>query len=170
MHAIRIERVFHASHALKLYDGAMEEPHAHDWIRTVRFQIAVPRIIRLLDYEKLPRVRVKLNRRNLFARDRNSCQYCGRRFATSDLSIDHVVPRSQGGRTTWENVVCCCVSCNLAKGGHTPEQAGMILLRKPVRPRWTPAFRAPSGRVRYAEWLPFLRTIDAAYWNAELQD
>ena len=73
------------------------EPEEYDWIHTVRFQIAVPRIIRLLGYEKLPRQDVKFNRRNIYARDSSSCQYCGLRFSTTELSLDHVVPRSHGG-------------------------------------------------------------------------
>ncbi|MCA9222412.1 MAG: HNH endonuclease, partial [Planctomycetales bacterium] len=91
------------------------EPQQHDWIRTVRFDIAVPRIIRLAFYDRLPRQEVKFNRRNLFARDSNRCQYCGNKFPTSELSLDHVVPRSQGGGATWENIVCACVKCNIRK-------------------------------------------------------
>src|SRR5262245_4335201 len=77
------------------------EPELHDWIRCVRFQVAVPKIVRLLGYDKLPRADVKLNRRNLFARDHNSCQYCGKKYPPGELSVDHVVPRSHGGRTVW---------------------------------------------------------------------
>src|SRR3954469_8756809 len=93
------------------------EPDGYDWIHTVRFQIAVPRIIRLLGYEKLPRQDVKFNRRNIYARDSNRCQYCGKKFPTTELSLDHVVPKSQGGKSTWENIVCCCIKCNVKKGG-----------------------------------------------------
>jgi len=142
------------------------EPDAHDWIRTVRFQIAVPRIVRLLVYDKLPRVRVKLSRRNLFARDQNHCQYCGRRFSPSDLSIDHVVPRSQGGTTCWENVVCACLRCNVKKGGRTPEQARMHLINRPARPRRSPILTIKMSDSRYASWKQFL---DFAYWNVELK-
>src|SRR5947208_7224276 len=77
-----------------------------DWVRTVDSEIQVPRVIRLLGYEKLPKQTVKFNRRNIFARDNNQCQYCGRKFPTSELSLDHVVPRSQGGQSTWDNIVC----------------------------------------------------------------
>ena len=142
------------------------EPEEHDWIRTVRFQIAVPRIIRLLGYDKLPRVRVKLNRRNLFARDQNCCQYCGHRFSTSDLSIDHVVPRSQGGLTTWDNVVCACTRCNVKKGGRTPKQAAMKLITEPARPRRSPILTIKLSDAKYASWKQFL---DFAYWNVELK-
>ncbi len=83
----------------------------------------MPRVIRLLAYDRLPKQTVRFNRRNLFARDNNRCQYCGKRFPTSELSLDHVVPRSRGGDTTWENIVCSCVACNVRKGGRTPTSA-----------------------------------------------
>ena len=142
------------------------EPEQHDWIRTVRFQIAVPRIIRLLVYDKLPRVGVKLNRRNLFARDQNRCQYCGRKVRTSELSIDHVIPRSQGGKACWENLVCACALCNAKKGGRTPQQANVRLVAKPSRPRRSPVLTVKLSDSRYASWKQFL---DFAYWNVELK-
>lgn len=138
----------------------------YDWIRTVRFQIAVPKIVRLLGYDRLPARQVKLNRRNLFARDQGRCQYCGRKFPTSELSIDHVVPRSQGGTTSWENVVSACVRCNVRKGGRTPLQAGMKLIAKPARPRRSPVLTIKLSDSRYASWKQFL---DFAYWNVELR-
>jgi len=139
---------------------------AHDWIRTVRFEIAVPRIIRLLGYDRLPEQTVKLNRRNLFARDRNMCQYCGRHFPTSELSIDHVVPRTAGGGDSWENLVCACIRCNARKGGRTPEQASMRLTRKPERPKRNPLISLRLGQEKYTSWKQFL---DAAYWSVELK-
>lgn len=142
------------------------EPEQHDWIRTVRFQIAVPRIIRVLQYDKLPRVRVKLNRRNLFARDQNRCQYCGKRYPTSELSVDHVVPRSRGGITSWDNVVSACVRCNVKKGGRTPQQAGLKLVVPPRRPRRSPVLTVKLSDSKYSSWKQFL---DFAYWNVELK-
>lgn len=142
------------------------EPDRYDWVKTVRFQVAVPRIIRLLGYDRLPAQIVKLNRRNLFARDRNQCQYCGRVFSTSELSIDHVLPRAQGGGDSWENLVCACVRCNARKGGRTPEQASMTLVRKPVRPKRNPMISIRLGQERYHSWKAFL---DDAYWNVELK-
>lgn len=142
------------------------EPHRHDWVRTVRLDIAVPRIIRLVTCDKLPSRRVKLNRRNLFARDHNRCQYCGDRFSTSELSIDHVLPRSQNGPDTWENLVCACVRCNSRKGGRTPEQAGMRLIRRPVRPKRNPLISVRLNSDKYASWKVFL---DDAYWSVELR-
>ncbi|MBX3402605.1 MAG: HNH endonuclease [Phycisphaeraceae bacterium] len=142
------------------------EPDKHDWVRTVRLEVAVPRVIRLLGYDRLPVQVVKLNRRNLFARDRNQCQYCGKTFPTSELSIDHVLPRSQGGGEAWENLVCSCVKCNARKGGRTPEQAHMRLVRLPVRPKRNPLITIRLGQERYSSWKTFL---DDAYWNVELK-
>ncbi|MGP1308968.1 MAG: HNH endonuclease [Phycisphaerales bacterium] len=141
------------------------EPHKHDWVRTVHFEIAVPKVIRLLGYDRLPAQSVKLNRRNLFARDRNRCQYCGGSFPTSELSIDHVTPRTQGGLDTWENLVCACVRCNAKKGGRTPEQARMKLIAKPVKPKRNPAIVVRLGQQKYESWRAFL---NEAYWSVEL--
>lgn len=142
------------------------EADKHDWVRTVRLHVAVPRIIRLLGYDRLPAQIVKLNRRNLFARDRNTCQYCGKAFPTADLSIDHVLPRSMGGGESWENLVCACIRCNARKGGRTPDQARMKLVKKPVMPRRNPLIALRLGQDRYASWKAFL---DHAYWSVELK-
>jgi len=141
-----------------------------DVIRTVSRSIMIPRVIVLQIYDRLPKNKVRFSRHNIYMRDGNRCQYCGRELPRTELNLDHVLPRAQGGRTSWENVVCCCIECNLSKGARTPEQAGLKLLKVPVRPRWTPSFRAHAGKVRYREWLPFLGIVDASYWNAELKD
>jgi len=141
------------------------ERERHDWIRTVSCELAVPRVIRLLGYDRLPRVEVKLNRRNLFARDRNQCQYCGRHFPTSELSIDHVTPRTQGGGDTWQNLVCACIKCNAKKGGRTPAQANIRLIREPVQPKRNPVITLRLGHEKYQSWKAFL---DEAYWSVEL--
>jgi len=141
-----------------------------DVIHTVNRAIRVPRVIMLQLYDRIPKAKVRFSRHNIYTRDSNTCQYCGRQLARSDLNLDHVKPRSQGGRTTWENVVCCCVDCNLAKGARTPEQSRMHLLRAPTRPRWTPTFRTAGDGVRYREWLPFLDLANASYWNVELEE
>jgi 5-methylcytosine-specific restriction endonuclease McrA len=142
------------------------EAEKHDWVRTVRLEIAVPRVIRLMGYDRLPAQTVKLNRRNLFARDRNTCQYCGRHFPTSELSIDHVLPRSLGGGDSWENLVCACIKCNARKGGRTPEQARMKLIRRPVMPKRNPLIQLRLGQDKYSSWRAFL---DHAYWSVELK-
>ncbi len=142
------------------------EPEKHDWVRTVRFSLVVPRIIRLMLYDRLPKNTVRLSRRNIFARDLNRCQYCGRKFPTSELSLDHVVPRSQDGQTVWENLVCCCVACNIRKGGRTPEQAHMKLITRPSKPRRSPVINVQISKDRYRSWKQFL---EHAYWNVELK-
>ncbi|HET6922138.1 MAG TPA: HNH endonuclease [Anaeromyxobacteraceae bacterium] len=139
-----------------------------DAIHTVTRRIRIPRVIVLLAYEHLPKARVRFSRFNIYARDDSTCQYCGRRLPRSELNLDHVLPRSRGGSTTWENVVCSCVACNLRKGGRSPDEAGMRLKRAPSRPRWTPVFRSATRRAFYREWMPFLSMAEAAYWNAEL--
>ena len=139
----------------------------HEWIRCVKFELAVPRIIRLLFYDRLPRQPVKFTRRNIFARDRNRCQYCGGKFPTSELSLDHVVPRSRGGKADWVNVVCCCTGCNVRKGGRTPREAGMELVTPPVKPKRSPVITLRLTSEKYQSWKQFL---DTAYWNVELRD
>jgi len=143
-----------------------DEHDDHDWVSTVSVDLAVPRVIRLLGYDRLPQQHVKLNRRNLFARDSNRCQYCGHHFPTQELSIDHVVPKTQGGGESWANLVCACVKCNARKGGRTPEQARMALIKKPVQPRRNPLISVKLGHPRYESWRAFL---DEAYWSVELR-
>jgi len=144
---------------------------AHDeTIRTVDRVIRVPRVIVLKVYDRLPNSRVRFSRYNIYARDRNTCQYCGERMSSRDLNLDHVVPRSMGGRTTWENVVCSCIPCNLQKGGRTPEAAHMELLRRPFRPKWYQVLRLPFSKVPVDDWRPFLNLADLSYWNAELEE
>ena len=143
-----------------------ESEEEEDWIQTVNSEIRVPRIIRLLMYDRVPRHSVKFNRRNLFARDRNQCQYCGHFFATSDLSLDHVMPRSRGGKTTWENIVCACIDCNIRKGGRTPREANMHLIREPVKPKRSPLLGVKLRNPKYRSWKSF---VEDAYWSVDLK-
>lgn len=130
--------------------------------------IRVPRVILLVSYDRIPKRHVRFSRYNIYARDKSTCQYCGRRLPRHELNLDHVVPRSLGGTSTWENVVCSCHECNRRKGGRTPEDAEMTLLRKPLRPKWTPFMQETFNLARYKEWLPFLNSVDISYWNTEL--
>lgn len=141
-------------------------PEEDDWVRTINSEIQVPRVIRLLDYDRLPKQTVKFNRRNIFARDNNQCQYCGKKFPTSELSLDHIVPRSQKGGSSWENIVCACVSCNVRKGGRTPKEANMHLIRKPEKPKRSPLLNLKMSNRKYQSWRTFL---DNAYWSVELK-
>jgi hypothetical protein len=128
----------------------------------------VPRVLLLVAYERVPKRHVRFSRFNIYARDHNTCQYCGRRLPRTELNLDHVKPRSRGGLSTWENIVCSCHSCNRRKGGRTPEEARMLLIRRPQRPQWTPFSSEMFSLRRYEEWMPFLSTVDTAYWNTEL--
>ncbi len=130
-----------------------------DWIKAVNFEIQVPRVIRLISYDRLPLNAVKFNRRNIFLRDEHRCQYCGKRYASPRLSLDHVMPKSRGGPDTWENIVCACLSCNVGKGGRTPHEAGMKLLQQPVKPKRSPLLSRQLRDRRYEMWQHFLPKI-----------
>jgi 5-methylcytosine-specific restriction endonuclease McrA len=131
-----------------------------DWIGTSRGRLPAPRVIVLTVFDRVPRRHVRFSRANVMTRDGFTCQYCGDRPPRSQLNLDHVVPRAHGGRSTWENVVASCLDCNRQKGGRTPEQAGLRLLRAPARPRWTPLATLPLAHVRHDEWRPYLRVVD----------
>lgn len=145
--------------------GTFREPH-EDWIRAVNFEIQVPRVIRLLAFDRVPKQTIRFNRRNLFARDGNRCQYCGKHFPTSELSLDHVIPKSRNGPTSWDNIVCSCVACNVRKGGRTPHEAHMKLIRHPVKPKRSPLLAIKLGNPKYESWKTFL---DNAYWSVDLK-
>ena len=138
------------------------EHDQHDWIRLVKGHLAVPRVIRLLHFDRHRKVRVPLSRRNIYLRDGNVCQYCGKKFPTSELSIDHVTPRSRGGGETWENLVCACTWCNGRKADKTPQEARMRLIRTPVPVKSA----AQLIRIQNPTWAAF---VDEAYWNVELK-
>jgi 5-methylcytosine-specific restriction endonuclease McrA len=131
-------------------------------IGTSKGPIRVPRVILLVTYDRIPKRQIRYSRVNVFARDKYTCQYCGARPPRSELNLDHVVPRSMGGKTTWDNVVASCVDCNRRKGGRTPQQARLRLIRKPSRPRWTPLMNLAISHSRYEEWRPFLSIVDTA--------
>lgn len=141
-----------------------------DVVHTIQRTIRVPRVIILQVYDRFPRVNVRFSRQNIYLRDKSTCQYCGKKFQRADLNLDHVIPRSRGGRTTWENIVCSCVACNLHKGGRTPAEANMRLLKRPARPKWSPFERGKDGSYTYDDWRPFLSLADASYWNTELEE
>jgi 5-methylcytosine-specific restriction endonuclease McrA len=145
-------------------DFSQQAPHP-ECIRTVSFRIRVPRVILLLMFDRLPKKEVKFTRHNIFERDKDTCQYCGRTFERRDLNLDHVIPRDRGGPTTWENIVCSCIECNTRKSNRTPHEARMSLIRKPKRPRWRPFVQVNLGLHCHDSWKHFL---DLAYWNVEL--
>ena len=136
--------------------ASLEKQPGEDYIQAVNFELRVPRILRLTRFDKMPAQTVRFNRKNLFARDAHTCQYCGRSEPAHKLSLDHVVPRSHGGPTTWENIVCCCLRCNSRKGGRTPREARMTLLSRPSKPRVNPLLIQSMEDPRYECWKTFL--------------
>lgn len=163
-------RVMDAQYQLFDFDSwAAVSAELSDSIGTSKQRIRVPRIVVLQVYDRVPMGRIRFSRHNIFIRDHQTCQYCGRTLPRKQLNLDHVVPRSRGGRSNWENIVTSCIECNFKKGGRTPEEAGMTLRRPPRKPRWSQLVHPPRMRVRYREWLPFLNPVDASYWNAELE-
>ncbi len=145
-------------------DFSRQEPHP-ECIRTISLRIRIPRVIMLVIFDRQPRKEVKFTRHNIFERDRNTCLYCGGTFDRTELNLDHVVPRDQGGPTSWENIVCSCIACNTRKANRTPQEAGMRLIRKPRRPKWRPFIQINLSLHYHDSWKHF---IDLAYWNVEL--
>lgn len=135
---------------------SLEKQPDEEYIQAVSFELQVPRIVRLTRFDRMPHNSVRFNRKNLFARDDHKCQYCGQSKPTNQLSLDHVVPRSLGGETSWENIVCCCLRCNSRKGGRTPQQANMQLLKIPVKPQHSPLLVQATDDPRYECWKTFL--------------
>lgn len=135
------------------------EPPADDeaYLNTVRSRIRVPKVLILREYDKLPAQEVKFTRDNLFQRDNYRCQYCGNAFTAQDLNMDHVIPRDQGGRTSWENIVTSCIKCNTRKANRLPHQASMHLIKKPERPRWRPFVSSLIGSECDEEWTHFIQ-------------
>lgn len=144
----------------------LSDDDQYESIKTFSLEIRVPKIIRLVVYDKLPKASIKFNRKNIFARDKNKCQYCGKKFPTSELSLDHVIPRTQGGTSNWKNIVCACTNCNKHKGGRRPAEAGMKLICQPVKPRYCPIIQLKLGSNKYNSWKQFLNN---AYWSVPLE-
>jgi 5-methylcytosine-specific restriction endonuclease McrA len=116
---------------LVLKGVARTEEENHGILHSPSLTLPVPSVIRLMEYRRIPRQTRALSRKNILLRDRNTCQFCGRVFPASDLTLDHVIPRSRGGTTSWDNLVASCYRCNNIKGDRTPEEAGLRLVRKP---------------------------------------
>lgn len=142
---------------LEEYDG---------FVRSATIVVKVPAVVRLLRYFRPAKRRVKFSRVNIYARDRWTCQYCGtKKKKISELTFDHVVPRKDGGKTTWDNIVTCCSDCNLRKGGRTPQAAHMKLKNVPTQPSWVPSLTITvSTRSIPDAWRDYL------YWTGELRD
>lgn len=135
------------------------------FVQSVAFRIRVPEVITLTHYDRVPVNTVTFSRRNIYKRDRYTCQYCGAQPGSEELTIDHVQPRSRGGTSTWDNCVLACMVCNKRKADRTPTEALMPLRKAPVRPAWQPLYARHD--VRMQSWSKFL---SEAYWNVELQE
>ena len=146
--------------AIKMkYEGTADVISEYDIdICSPSVQWKMPAVMRLRKLPKIPPKQVKFSRGNLYARDKYFCLYCGSdKFPVSELTIDHVVPKSKGGKTTWTNTICCCRTCNGRKGNKSCEEANMFPLIKPVKPKTTPYYKPMFGTINVpAEWEPYL--------------
>ncbi len=138
---------------------------SNDYIATISFRLRVPKVILLGIYDRLPKQEVKFTRQNIFDRDKNTCQYCGKHHERRMLNLDHVMPRDRGGPTTWENIVTSCIPCNTRKGNRTPAEASLNLIRKPKRPKWRPFVQINIHVGRHESWQRF---VDVGSWTVEL--
>lgn len=137
------------------------------FVHTSSYKIAIPDVIALTFYDHLPRTEVRFTRKNLYHHYAHKCCYCGGRFPSEELNLDHVKPRAQGGTTAWENIVLSCIPCNTRKADKTPVQAGLKMHYPPTKPQWKPSYAIRlGGEVKVkASWQHF---IDKAYWNTDL--
>lgn len=134
-------------------------------LRSANVAFRIPEVILLTRFDKMPKPRLHFSRRTLYKRDNMMCQYCGSQPGSQELTIDHVVPRAQGGTTTWENCVLACVDCNSRKADRTPKQANMVLMKEPKKPK--------MGLFKF-EYLKPVKSWEAflgeAYWNVGIGD
>ncbi|UCD70597.1 MAG: HNH endonuclease [Syntrophobacterales bacterium] len=133
-------------------------------IHGVSFSIKLPSVIRLIKFIKRRPTSIKFSRQNIYLRDKGMCQYCGENYYRDQVTYDHVVPRSKGGLTDWANIVTCCRACNRRKGGRTPKEAGMRLIRPPKKPPWPPILTITIGiQETPVSWRPYL------YWSVSVE-
>ena len=158
---------FHEFESWVELSQSMEE-HPAGFVHTPTVKLAIPEVIVLKVFGGVPKRGIPFTRRNIYHHYGNSCCYCGRQFPSSELNLDHVIPRSRGGTTGWSNVVTACLPCNLRKGSRLPKEAGMRLLRTPAQPKWrygmSLSLRSPVPIRR--SWQKF---IDRAYWDSRLE-
>lgn len=147
-----------------LFLGKVEVIEEYDRnIKTTSFVIKIPAVVRLLGAFRRHKKPVKFSRINIYGRDKFTCQYCGVKKKIAELTYDHIVPRSRGGKTTWLNIATCCQDCNRKKADRTPDQAGMRLLKTPVQPSATPVLVVAVSRESVPDaWRDYM------YWTSEL--
>jgi len=139
-----------------------------DIIGTSSGPMLVPHVIRLTHFDSLPRKEVRFTRHSVFERDHHTCQYCGVKFgkrSVHNLNLDHVIPKEQGGSTSWENITTSCIPCNTKKANRTPLQAGMSLLKVPKKPQWRAFVAVPLNEIMRESWEKFM---DVASWPVEI--
>ena len=148
--------------------SAMDEDPT-GFVHTPTLTLKVPEIIRLTRYEKLPKTEVKFTRRNLYEHYKNTCCYCAKVFKSQNLNLDHIIPRSKGGKTDWSNIVTSCIPCNQRKDNKLPQEVGMKLKILPTKPRW----RGPLSVLKFSSPIKIRKSwqkvIDSIYWDSELE-
>ncbi|MEW6203107.1 MAG: HNH endonuclease [bacterium] len=138
-----------------IYMGKAEiVEHSDLVVHSPRREIRLPSVIRMVYYIKMPRLNIPFSRTNVFMRDRFTCQYCGTIHQAANLTLDHVIPRSHGGTTCWENVVTACRQCNIAKGDCTPDEADVSLIRNPKAPHYFPVIHL-HFREEWSKYIPY---------------
>ncbi len=148
--------------------SALMAEHPAGFVHSTSLRIAVPEVIRLTRYDRLPRREAAFTRHNIYEHYRYRCCYCGGRFPTRELNLEHVVPRSRGGLTNWDNIVTACIPCNGRKADRLPKEAGMRLLVKPSKPHWGGARPFTARPIPMRE--SWQKLIDRVYWEGELED
>jgi len=127
-----------------------------EMIHSISLAFCAPQVIVLDCYDRMPKMAVKFNRKNVFLRDQHTCQYCRKVFPENKLNLDHLIPRDKGGATSWENIVTSCFSCNNKKGNKMPREARMFPLQEPRVPKWRPTYTERMRNVSHDSWREFL--------------
>jgi len=148
--------------------SAHVERRGNEFIHTPRLKVLLPEVILLVGYQRMQPRTIKFNRKNIYIRNHYTCQYCGAKPPREELTIDHIVPRSRGGRSTWENVALACQKCNARKGSRLIGEIPNMALRKtPKRPNWLATLSSSLRSTDRPVWQKF---VDAAYWNVPLDE
>jgi len=145
-----------ATHDLSSWIDYSSGFSGEEMIHGARFALRLPKIVVLAFYDRVPRLEVRFSRRNVFLRDKFTCQYCAKILPETQLNLDHVMPRDKGGRTTWENIVTSCFRCNTRKANKLPQEAGMHPRSQPFAPRWRPLFGLHENGMADESWNHFL--------------
>lgn len=138
-------------------------PPGNNFISSSNFKIPAPEVIILTKYDKKYFRKVRFTTKNLYRRDDHTCQYCLKKKSEDDLSVDHVVPRAKGGKTSWDNCVTACMNCNNKKADRTLAEAGLRLPRKPERPQWNPIIHV-RPEFRPESWKPL---VNSEWWETQ---